>query len=342
MIPLDRSRIGGLVLVSVNRKAFSAEDRMQSVLKVGDRIEKVMVVAKKVRRDFTGGKFLLFQFSDMEGVLKGVLWEPTDDVESGVLVDDIVRVSGEIQEYQGALQLRIGSIEKLTESEYDPSLFLPSSNREVEKLYDEILKIITGVNNENLRALLQVIFEETEFRKRLLRAPAAKGWHHSYIGGLVEHLYDMLQLAFKAAELYPDVDRDLLTAGVLLHDLGKIEELSITNHIDYSDGGRLLGHITLGVEFLDEYLRGMHDFPRELALRLKHMIVSHHGLLENGSPIVPMTLEAMLLHYIDNLDAQVRGVSQVLEKSSNRESNWTEYVRLLDRYIYKGREESEE
>lgn len=315
---------------------------MQGVLKVGDKVERIMVVAKKVRRDFTGGKFLLFQFSDMEGILKGVLWEPADDIERGVMVDDVVRVSGEIQEYQGSLQLRISGIEKVAEGEYDPSIFLPASNRPVAELYDDILKLIAAVNDENLRGLLQAIFEDEGFRKSLTRAPAAKGWHHSYIGGLVEHTYDMVQLALKAAEIYPDVDRDLLLAGVLLHDIGKIEELSVTNHIDYSDSGRLLGHITLGVEFLDEYLRGIEGFPRELGVKLKHMIVSHHGLLENGSPIVPMTVEALLLHYIDNLDAQVRGVNQVLEKSTGRNGRWTEYVRLLDRYIYRGNEETGE
>jgi 3'-5' exoribonuclease len=313
---------------------------MQGELKVGDRVERVMVVAKKVRRDFTGGKFLLFQFSDMEGILKGVLWEPTDDIERGIAMDDVVRVSGEIQEYQGSMQLRISRLEKISEGEYDPSLFLPASNRPVDEMYDELLKLITGVNDENLRGLLQAIFEEEGFRKSLVRAPAAKGWHHSYIGGLVEHTHDMVQLALKAAEIYPDVNRDLLIAGVLLHDVGKIEELSVTNHIDYSDSGRLLGHITLGVEFLDEYLRGIEGFPRELAVKLKHMIVSHHGLLENGSPIVPMTVEALLLHYIDNLDAQMRGVSQVLEKNTGRNGSWTEYVRLLDRYIYRGNEEA--
>jgi 3'-5' exoribonuclease len=318
----------------------NAEDHMQDVLKVGDRVERIMVVAKKVRRDFTGGKFLLFQFSDMEGILKGVLWEPTDDIERGIAVDDVVKVSGEVQEYQGSLQIRISRLEKVPEGEYDPSLFLPASNREVDELYDGLLKLISGVNNENLRGLLQTIFEEEEFRKSLIRAAAAKGWHHSYIGGLVEHTYDMAQLALKAADIYPDVDRDLLLAGVLLHDIGKIEELSVTNHIDYSDSGRLLGHIMLGVEFLDEYLRGIEGFPRELEMKLKHMIVSHHGSLENGSPVLPMTVEALLLHYIDNLDAQVRGVSQVLEKNTRRNSSWTEYVRLLDRYIYRGKEDT--
>jgi 3'-5' exoribonuclease len=315
---------------------------MSGALKVGDRVERAMVVAKIVRRDFTGGKFLLFQFSDMEGLLKGVLWDPSDEVEQGIRVDDVVRVSGEIQEYQGALQLRVVRLEKLAEGEYDPSVFLPVSNRPIDELYDEILKVIAGVSTESLRALLQVIFEDGEFRKRLTRAPAAKGWHHSYLGGLVEHIYDMVQLAQRAADVYPNVDRDLLLAGVLLHDLGKLEELSVTNHIEYSDGGRLLGHITLGVELLSEYLRGMADFPQDLKLKLMHMIASHHGSLENGSPVRPMTVEALLLHYIDNLDAQTRGVNQVLEKGTDRNSNWTEYVKLLDRFIFKGSGESEE
>ncbi len=315
---------------------------MSGAMKVGDRVERVMVVAKKVRRDFTGGKFLLFQFSDMDGVLKGVLWEPADEIERSIRLDDVVRVNGEVQEYQGALQLRISRLERLAEGEYDPSVFLPASNRPIDELYDEILKIITGINDEDLRPLLQTIFEDEEFGKSLKRAPAAKGWHHSYIGGLVEHIYDMAQLAIKAAEVYPDVDRDLLLAGVFLHDLGKIEELMVTNHIDYSDSGRLLGHITLGVEFLSEYIRGMEDFPGELKMKLMHMIISHHGELENGSPVRPMTVEALLLHYIDNLDAQIRGVNQVLEKGGDRSSNWTEYVKLLDRFIYKGRGESEE
>ncbi|MCK4236908.1 MAG: HD domain-containing protein, partial [Candidatus Krumholzibacteria bacterium] len=193
-------------------------------------------------------------------------------------------------------------------------------------------------NDENLRALLQTIFEGEGFREVFLRAPAAKGWHHSFVGGLAEHVNDMAQLALKAVEVYAGVNRDLLLAGVLVHDLGKIQELSITNHIEYSDKGRLLGHISLGVEFLKEHIRGMDDFPDDLEVTLKHMILSHRGSLDNGSPIVPMTVEALLLHYIDNMDAQVRGTLQVLEKDAHEVGNWTEYVRLLDRYIYRGRE----
>ncbi len=307
---------------------------MQAGIKVGDRIDRVVVVAKKVRRNFTGGTFLLFQFSDKDGSMKGIMWDPPVEVEESVRANDVVHITGEVQEYQGSLQIKVGAMEKMDADEYSPSLFLPVSERDVEEIYLTILRRIEEIDNEDLRNLLNTIFGNAEFKKNFLRAPAAKGWHHSHIGGLAEHVHDMAQFALRASEIYPEVDRDVLVAGILLHDLGKIRELSVTNHIDYSDRGRLLGHITMGIEFLDEYLRGLEQFPWELELHLKHMILSHHGSLENGSPVLPMTVEALLLHYIDNLDAQVRGTLQVLDQGGG--GNWTEYVRLLDRFIYRG------
>ncbi len=307
---------------------------MQTGLKVGDKIDRVVVVAKKVRRNFSGGTFLLFQFSDKDGLMKGVMWDPPIEVEESVRADDVVHITGEIQEYQGSLQIKVVAMDKMEEDEYNPSLFLPVTERDVEEIYIAILKLIEAIDNEDLRNLLNTIFGNAEFKKDFLRAPAAKGWHHSYLGGLAEHVHDMARFALRAAEIYPEVDRDVLVSGILLHDLGKIQELSVTNHIDYSDRGRLLGHITMGIEFLDECLRGLEHFPRELELHLKHIILSHHGALENGSPVLPMTVEALLVHYLDNLDAQVRGTLQVLDRSGA--GNWTEYVRLLDRFIYRG------
>lgn len=307
---------------------------MQAGLKVGDRIDRVVVVAKKVRRSFSGGTFFLFQFSDKDGSMKGIMWDPPVDVEESVRVDDVVRIAGEVQEYQGSLQVKVGAMERMDPEQYNPSLFLPVSERDVEDIYVALLGFIDALSNDALRNLLNTIFGNAEFKKSFMQAPAAKGWHHSYIGGLAEHVYDMVRLGLRAAEVYPEVDRDTLVAGILLHDLGKIQELSVTKHIDYSDRGRLLGHITMGVEFLDEYLRGLGHFPAELERHLKHIILSHHGSLENGSPVLPMTVEALLVHYLDNLDAQVRGTLQVLERGGD--GNWTEYVRLLDRFIYRG------
>jgi 3'-5' exoribonuclease len=308
---------------------------MRNSLKVGDRVERTMVIVKKIRRDFSGGKFLLFQFSDSDGILKGVWWDPTEEAERSYGVNDVVHVRGEITEYQGALQLKVSSLTRLEQGDYDPSLFLPSSKRDPEEMYDAILETISSMTDERLKELLERIFNGDRFKESFIGAPAAKGWHHSYVGGLAEHVHDMIKLALRAAEVYPEVNRDLLLAGILLHDIGKMKELSVTNHISYSDGGRLVGHIVLGVEMLDGYLGEMDGFPEELGMKLKHMILSHHGSLEHGSPVLPMTVESMLLHYLDNMDAQVRGVLMVLGKDGG-DGSWTEYVKLLDRFIYRG------
>ncbi len=308
---------------------------MTGKMTVGDRVERVVVISKKVRRDFSGGKFLLFQFSDRDGVLKGVWWEPTKEAETSIGINDVVRVGGEITEYQGTLQLKVAWLEKLEEGEYDPSMFLPTTARDTDMIFQSVMDIISSIGNDHLKQLLEGIFGGEGFRDCFLRAPAAKGWHHAWVGGLAEHVIDMTRLADRAAEVYPGIDRDMLMAGVLLHDIGKMKELSVTNHINYSDRGRLIGHITIGAEMLECAIREIPDFPEELELRLKHMILSHHGNLEHGSPVVPMTVEAMLLHYLDNLDAQVRGALTTIEKNGG-EGGWTEYVKLLDRFIYRG------
>jgi len=315
---------------------------MQRESKAGERVERIMVVARKSWRESVNGRFLLFQFSDKEGQLKGVLWQVPEWVDREINVNDVVRVQGELKSYQGNIELHIDRIEKLDSGDYDQSLFLPVSSRPLEVMYSEILTVISEMNDPFVKKLLEAIFLNEGFKRSFLVAPAAKSWHHSYMGGLLEHTYDMMRLAMRVAEVYHEADRDLLLAGVLLHDIGKIQELSVTNNIEYSDAGRLMGHITIGVEFVDEYIRGIDDFPDELAVRIKHMILSHHGTLENGSPVLPMTVEAMILHYIDNLDAQVRGTLQVLSKESDRRSRWTDYVRLLDRYIYRGKSELDE
>ncbi len=304
--------------------------------KAAERVERVMVVARKDWRDSVNGRFLLFQFSDKEGPLKGVLWQPTEEIDREIQVNDVVRIKGELKQYQGAFEMHVGSIVKLGEKEYDAAQFVPVAAEETSELLRDVLTAVSSIGNEHLRALLDRIFADEEFKAGFLRAPAARVWHHSYIGGLAHHVRDMAAIAMRAAEVYPEIDRDLLLCGVLVHDLGKVQELEVTNRIDYSDSGRLIGHIVLGVEFLDARMREIEGFPAELSLKLKHMVLSHHGSLEHGSPIVPMTIEALLLHYIDNLDAQARGALQVLDKAPARPGNWTEYVKLLDRFMYRG------
>jgi 3'-5' exoribonuclease len=289
---------------------------MNGMAKAAERVERVMVVARKDWRDSVNGKFLVFQFSDKDGPLKGVLWQPTEEIDREISVNDVVRIKGEMKSYQGAYELHVANIVKLNEREYDITQFVPVAPEETGDLYDGIIAVVSGIQNEYLRKLLESVFVDEEFKERFLRSPAARVWHHSYIGGLAQHVRDMASLAMRAADIYPEV----------------------TNRIDYTDSGRLIGHIVLGVELLEERIRGIEGFPADLALRLKHMILSHHGALEHGSPVVPMTIEAILLHYIDNLDAQTRGALQVLGKETGRSGRWTEYVKLLDRFIYRGEE----
>jgi 3'-5' exoribonuclease len=308
------------------------------IYNVGDEVDKIVAVSKKVVRTFAGGEFFLFQFTDKDGTMKGVMWEPPKGGET-IEAGDVVRVSGTIQDYKGSVQLKVYDIEKLKSAEYDPSMFLPSSSRSADEMYSGIQEVISAIENQYLKGLLEKIFNDDCFRERLIKAPAAKGWHHAYLGGLVEHISDMLAIALKAARTYKEIDHDLLIAGVILHDLGKLQELTVTNHIEYSDRGRLLGHITLGIEFLNDYIRGIGDFPDDLEMKLKHMILSHHGQLEHGSPVRPMTVEALLLSYIDNMDAQVRGTLNIFDNHNKRDGKWTEYVRLLDRFFFNDREE---
>jgi len=277
-----------------------------------------------------------------DGPLKGVLWQPTEEIDRDIQVNDVVRIKGEMKSYQGAFEMHVASIVKLNEKEYDAAQFVPTSSEETSVIDDEILGVVSSIGNEYLRTLLESIFSDEECKRGFLRSPAARVWHHSYIGGLAQHVRDMTRIAMRVAEVYPEVDRDLLLTGVLVHDLGKMRELEVTNRIDYSDHGRLLGHIMLGTAFLEDRMRAIEGFPADLSLKLKHMILSHHGSLEHGSPVVPMTIEALLLHYIDNLDAQARGTLQVLDKETARLGKWTEYVKLLDRFIYRGEERRED
>ena len=191
-------------------------------------------------------------------------------------------------------------------------------------------------------ALLQAFFEDETIAALFRRAPAAKGFHHVYIGGLLEHTLSVVRLLDRAAGHYAGVNRDLLIAGGILHDIGKIYEFSYERIVEYSDPGRLVGHIVMGVEMVDAKIAAIPDFPEQTAMELRHLILSHHGVLEYGSPKRPKTLEALIVHYMDDLDAKVNAFQEYIREARDEESDWTPYHRLFDRYIYKGRTSRDE
>lgn len=302
----------------------------------GMRPEGVLVVKKKVRREQPdGSRYLLFQLADRSGQINAVLWHGADVVDAHIAPGDLAHVRGEVQLYQKVRQIKLLRMERADPSAYDLAAFLPASAHDLDALYARLLAVIDGVSEPFLRQLYSDLFRDPEIRRRFQSTPAGKGWHHAYVGGLLEHVVSMLDLAVVLARTYPDIDRDLLVGGVLLHDLGKIEELVVGSSIDYTTPGRLIGHLVQGCLLVAGRIDRIAGFPDDLRARVLHMIVAHHGSESHGSPKPPMTLEAMATHLLDHLDSQTQAVAQVLAETRNTDG-WSETVRRFERQFYRG------
>jgi 3'-5' exoribonuclease len=303
-------------------------------LRPGTAVNCVLVVKKKVAREQpTGAKFLLFQFSDRTGTINGVMWDGVENVD--VVAGDLVQVEGDVQLYQNTRQIRVRRLRRADPTGVDLAGFLPTSRRDLEAGYARLLDWAQSVRNPHLRSLYLDLFHDPEIAPRFKLVPAGKGWHHAYVGGLLEHVLAMLEIGDLVCRQHPEVDRDLVIGGILLHDLGKIDEIAFRSHIDYTNEGRLVGHLVLGCVRVARAMDRIDDFPAELRTRVLHTIVSHHGSLDRGSPRPPMTLEATIVHLLDQLDSQAQGVEQVVQRTAD-ESGWSEHVKLLDRFFFRG------
>ncbi len=319
-------------------------------IKEKDHIGDSFLVARKDTGISKSGKpYLNLKIIDSSGEMDARVWDDAEEAAKKFQKDDVCLIKGFAVAYLGGLQISVTDIRRLPEDGYSIRDYLPSSKRDPVDMASELDGTIARVTNRHLKALLTSIFNDPEIRRRFLIAPAAKAMHHPYVGGLVEHTLSMCGLAEKVSGHYcqgcnpkTGVNKDLLTAGALLHDIGKIYELSYQRSFDYTDEGRLLGHITIGVELVDEKIREASGFPRELAVLLKHMILSHHGQLQFGSPKRPKTTEAMILSYLDDMDAKVAAVSALGANPMETGSNWTAYQKIFERAIYKGGVPSDE
>ena len=295
-----------------------------------------LVVRKETGISKSGKAYLNLKFMDSTGEIEARVWDDAEELARGFNKNDVVSIKGFAVAYQGGVQLNVSAVKALAEGSYSLRDFLPSSERDQASLEAELDSILASIRDRHLKALMDSIFTDREIRARFLIAPAAKAMHHSYLGGLAEHVFSICGLVDKVSGHYgAAVNRDLLLSGAMLHDIGKVYELTYERAFDYSDEGRLIGHITMGVELIDRKLSGLADFPRELAVLLKHMILSHHGQLEFGSPKRPKTIEAIILSYLDDLDAKVNTVRALLNGKAEG-SNWTPYQKLFERYIYTG------
>ena len=305
-------------------------------IKAGDSVDDVFVLSEKVmsqKRD--GSNYLNIVLSDRTGTLKGVVWDKVETMSADVAAGDIVAIKGTVSDYRGALQIVVRDMSLLAGLDVDVSDFLPATVRNVDDMLERLKRIVQSIQCEHLKALLEAFFQDEAFIQGFKAAPAAKKMHHAYVGGLLEHTLSMAMLADKIAGHYGGINRDLLLAGVILHDIGKIEEFEYRIKIDYTDAGRLLSHIVIGLQMIDTKLTTIKDFPAQQALLLKHLIVSHHGIREFGSPEMPKTLEAVLLHYIDDIDSKINGIRDFIASEDSGEA-WTSFHRMLERQFYKG------
>jgi 3'-5' exoribonuclease len=308
----------------------------------GDNVEEVFLVTdKQLRANRNGNLYLQLELRDRTGSISARLWNAGEQLFRSFDSGDFVLVKGKVQLFQGALQMILSGVEKYPVEKVELADFLPHTEQDVSKLYERLCTFLRKLGNPHLRALAECFLMDHDFVEAFCKAPAGIRVHHAYLGGLLEHVVTLLEAADRLAPLYPDVDRDLLMMGVFLHDVGKVRELSYERAFAYSDEGQLIGHIVLGVEMLNERVVRVSEltgepFPKELLLRLKHLVVSHHGTLEFGSPRLPMTPEAIALHHLDNFDAKVHVFTRDIREDPNKGAAWTPFNQSLQRRLFKG------
>lgn len=306
-------------------------------------VEQVFLATQKqLRPNRNGQLYLQVELADKSGSITGRLWNASDEDFESFDEGDYVRVEGTTQLYSGTLQLIIAAIGRVDPRTVDESQFLVLSSADIERLAAEMATLLGTIRSQPLHALAHEVLADAELMRAYKRSPAGIKHHHAYAGGLLDHVVNLLRLADRVAPLYPALDRDLLLVGVLFHDIGKIVELESERGFSYTDAGQLLGHVLLGLEIVDEKVAAVQArtgaaFGHELAIRVKHMVASHHGQYEFGAPKLPMTLEAMALHHLDHLDAKMAGVVQLLQNEASMDGGWTQYQQSQGRKFFRGR-----
>jgi 3'-5' exoribonuclease len=292
-----------------------------------------LVLSKEIRQKKTGEPYLALHLADRTGELEAKMWDNVVEVMNTFDRDHFVKVKGLPQVYNNRSQFVIHRLRKLEDHEVDFADFFPCSERDPDEMFKDLTGIIESIQNTHLRTLLELIFRDKNVATLYKIAPAAKTIHHACRGGLLEHVLSLCSLAKLVSNHYPDLDIDLLLAGAILHDIGKLEELSYDRSFGYSTDGQLLGHIVLGLRLVGQNVDRIPNFPPKLRTLLEHMIISHHGELEFGSPKIPLFQEALLLHQLDNLDSKMNAMRTVLKRDSRGEGEFTGWVASLERVL---------
>lgn len=306
-------------------------------VKEGERIQEVyLCVTKQVLKTRAGKTYYSMTLQDKSGMIDAKIWDLTDAVghfEAG----DFIKIDGSVVSFQNANQLNVRRVRRSEEGEYDPANYIPTTKKNTEEMYQQFLGYVKSLKNPYIKGLAEEFFvKDADFIKRFKKHTAAKTVHHNFQGGLLEHTLGILKTCDFLAGQYELLDRDVLMIGAMLHDIGKMQELSDFPLVDYTDEGNLVGHIVIGVQWLNEKIKLISGFPGDLANIIRHMVLSHHGELEYGSPKKPAIIEAVVLHYADNIDAKIMTFQSLLEESEP-EDNWIGYSKLFDSMIRRTR-----
>lgn len=305
-------------------------------IRENDVVDTVFLVKEKTSAlTRTGNPYLKLKLVDRSGEMEGRIWNSVESYQEAFQKDEFVRIRGKAVSYLDRLQLNINQVERVEEKEVEIEDFFPTTQKDVEKMFQTLRGISQTVSEPHLHRLLSLFWEDEAFVTGFKKAPASKQIHHACLGGLLEHTLSVTELVLKVAPHYEGLNLDLLITATILHDLGKVEELSYSRSFDYTDRGKLLGHIVLGVERVEEKIRQILGFPEELATLLKHLLLSHHGQYLYGSPKKPMTLEAVMLHYLDDMDAKINGIHALLGRSENETSGWSAYHPIFEQSYYR-------
>lgn len=308
--------------------------RYINTLKEGDTItEKYLCKFKQELKNRNGKSYYALKLQDKTGMIDAKVWDINDHI-GDFEVFDYIQIEGSVIVYQEEYQLNVRKISKSDPDELDPSDYIPATPHDIEGLLEDLAQLVSSVKNVYIRALLDSFFSKEEFLNDFKYHSAAKSVHHAYLGGLLEHTVTVAKIGESLCEHYPIANKELVIAGCLLHDIGKLYELSGFPENDYTDIGNMMGHIPIGTEMIHDQIQKIDHFPKELAMLLKHIMLSHHGEYEYGSPKRPKTIEAMIVHSADNVDSRIKMVEEVLLADSSNDT-YAGYNRILNRNIRK-------
>src|ERR1700685_3093759 len=290
-----------------------------------------VVVAKQIKPKKTGEPYLALTLGDRSGQLEAKMWDNVEEVLEAFEQDDFLKIKGLVNKYKNRFQLTIHKLRKLGESEIDFADYLPKTTKNVDELWQTLAGFVASFQNPYLRSLVEAFMPDPEIAPAYRNAPAAKTLHHAYIGGLLDHVVSLCRSCDLMCRNYPQINRDLLLTGAFLHDIGKIHELTYHRSFSYTTRGQLLGHMIIELEMLQAKLALLPGFPDELKTMIEHLIISHHGQYDFGSPKLPMFPEALMLHYLDDLDSKMEAMRAHFEREAGLDSPWTGYNTSLGR-----------